>query len=94
MIKRLAYELYKIDWKHNHMITADTEMDAVKDYFEGLVSSVNFEYTYEDYIEEFGYNGELYVSFEEFIKTEYLDDDYICGLLGSAKLIGMYYKDI
>ena len=96
MISKLCYELYKIDWKRSHMITADREMDSMKDYYESI-KEFGYDgelYTYNDYIEEFGYDGELYVCYEEFLETEYLEDDYICGLLDNKKLIDMYYKDI
>lgn len=93
MIKKLCYELYKVDWKHSHMITLEREMDAIKDYFEGLIDDES-EYSFEDYLEEFGYNGELYVCFAEFCDTEYLDSEYICGLLDNEELIEMYRKDV
>lgn len=94
MISKLCYELYKVDWKRNHMITADREMDNMKDYYEGLVDVSIDQYTYNDYLEEFGYDGELYVCYEEFFENEYLEDDYICGLLDNEKLIAMYYEDL
>lgn len=94
MISRPCYELYKVDWKRNHMITADREMDSIKDYYDGLADMDDTEYTYEEYLVEFGYNGELYVCYEEFLETDYLEDDYICGLLNNEELIAMYYKDI
>lgn len=96
MISKLCYELYMVDWKRNHMITVDREMDSIKDYYEFIVESDYNEnlYTYDDYIEEFGYDGELYVCYDEFLENEYLEDDYICGLLDNEKLIAMYYKDI
>lgn len=92
-IKRMCYELYKIDWKLSHNITAEREMEAIQDYFVGLVDAYT-EYPYEDYLEEFGYNGELYVCFEEFCEAEYLDEDYIINLLGHDDLIILYKKDI
>lgn len=101
MISKLCYELYKVDWKRNHMITADREMDSIKNYYEAVedmsvpyFTADGVEYSYKDYLEEFGYDGELYVCYEEFLETEYLEDDYICGLLDNEKLIVMYYKDI
>lgn len=96
MISKLCYELYMVDWKRSHMISADREMDSIKDYYEFIVESDYNEnlYTYDDYIEEFGYDGELYVCYDEFLEAEYLDDDYICGLLDNEKLIAMYYKDV
>lgn len=92
-IRKLCYELYKIDWKHSHMITKEREMDSIKDYYEGLIDN-DSEYTYEDYIEEFGYDGELYVCFEEFCDVEYYDVDYMCTLLDNDRLINMYHEDI
>ena len=91
-IRKLCYELYKIDWKHSH-ITKEREMNSIKDYYEGLIDNDN-EYTYEDYIEEFGYDGELYVCFEEFCNAEYYDVDYMRTLLDNDKLINIYHEDI
>ena len=91
-IRKLCYELYKIDWKHSH-ITKEREMDSIKDYYEGLIDN-DSEYTYEDYIEEFGYNGELYVCFEEFCDAEYYNVDYMCTLLDNDGLINIYHVDI
>ena len=92
-ISKLCYELYKVDWKHYHMITNDTEMDSIKDYYEGLVDD-DTEYTYEDYLNEFGYGGELYVCYEEFCDTEYRDKEYMCRLLDNEKMIKLYYEDV
>ena len=91
-IRKLCYELYKVDWKHSH-ITKEREMDSIKDYYEGLIDN-DIEYTYEDYIEEFGYDGELYVCFEEFCDAEYYDVDYMRTLLDNDKLINIYHEDI
>ena len=91
-IRKLCYELYKIDWKHSH-ITKEREMDSIKDYYEGLIDN-DSEYTYENYIEEFGYNGELYVCFEEFCDAEYYNVDYMRTLLDNDRLINIYHEDI
>ena len=96
MISKLCYELYMIDWKRHHMITADREMDSIKDYYE-FIEEADYNgnlYTYDDYIEEYGYDGELYVCYDEFLETEYLEEDYICGLLDNEKLIAMYCEDL
>ena len=68
-------------------------MDSIKDYYEGLIDN-DSEYTYEDYIEEFGYNGELYVCFEEFCDVEYYDVDYMRTILDNDKFINIYHEDI
>lgn len=93
MIRKLCYELYKIDWKYTHMITAQREIDEIKNYYADLVDD-DTEYTYNDYLEEFGYNGELYVCYEEFLDNEYLDEDYMCKLLDDEQLIAMYLQDV
>ena len=96
MISRLCYELYKIDWKHSHMITKEREMDSIKNYYEELAEAGLDEeaYAYHYYLEELGYDGELYVCYEEFLDAEYMDEDYICSLLDNEKLIAMYHNDI
>lgn len=91
-LRKMCYELYKIDWKHSHMITPEIEMDTIKDYYEGLIDN-DTDYTYNDYIEEFGYDGMLYVCYEEFCETEYRIRPYICGLLDNQDLIKLYYSD-
>ena len=91
-IRKLAYELYKIDWKQSHMITPEIEKDNLKDYYEGLVD-FDGSYSYEDYVEEFGYNGEIYVRFEEFLDCEYQDADYIRELFDNDALFVEYLQD-
>lgn len=90
-ISELCYELYKIDWKHSHMITMEREMDLLKSYYD---EQKDEEYTYEEYIEDVGYNGELYVCYEEFCDAEYYDRQYMCKLLANDELIKQYYADI
>jgi hypothetical protein len=98
MISKLCYELYKIGWKQYH-IDIERERKSIKDYYEFLMEEDNedvnvFTYTYNDYLEEFGYDGELYVCYEEFCETEYLEEDYIRVLLNDESLLKMYYEDI
>ena len=95
MISELCYELYKVDWKQFH-IGVEREKQSIKDYYKFLIEEDldDILYTYDDYIEEFGYNGEMYVCYEEFLEMEYLDEYYIRSLLNNVQLIEMYYKDI
>lgn len=78
-IPYLCYELYKNDWEQTHI---KDKKSFIIDYFNGLIDSVSSnEFTFNDYIEEFGYNGEIYSCFEEFKDNEFLDEDYIRSLL-------------
>lgn len=92
-LKKLCYELYKIDWKRSHLITSEREMDSVREYYEGLINN-DTDDTYNEYLEERGYSGELYACYEEFLDAEYRDEEYICRLLDDEALIAAYRKDI
>lgn len=92
-IKKLCYELYKIDWKHSHGITYQMEMDEIKNYYSDFQNSVS-NYTFDDYINDYGYAGMLYVCFDEFCENEYLDETYMCELLDDKNLIQIYYHNI
>ena len=95
-VKELCYELYKIDWKYSHNITNEIEMYSIKNYYNFLISE-NFDstvYTFDDYIEHYGYNEELYVCYEEFLSNEYLEEDYIKDLLDDGELFEIYLKDL
>ena len=90
-IRRLCYELYKIDWEHSRMITVERKMDSLKNYYMELEDK---EYTYEQYLESTGYNGELYVCYEEFCEVEYREKTYMYELLANNELIKQYCADI
>ena len=87
-ISKLCYELYKKDWTDKH-ISKERQYEAVRDYYNGLVDS-DEEYTFEHYLAEFGYNGELYVCYNEFLNAEYLDKEYMNSLLKEENLIKKY----
>ena len=89
-IKHLAYELYKIDWMRR--ISAKRQMDAMKSYYKSLTDET--ERSFNVYIEEMGFNGELYVSFDEFCDCEYLDSCYIGQLLNNDNLFAEYREDL
>lgn len=95
MISKYAYELYKIDWKHSHGITEEKELSCIKDYYNEFEEEGEDEdYSYEEYIEEYGYDGECFVCYDEFLDNEYIDGEYIEELIKDKKLIKLYRKDI
>lgn len=96
-IRDICYRLYKSDWYHSHGITTQRKVYSIRDYRKFLrENNLTMEsYSYDKYLKEFGYGGELYVSYEEFMKNEYLDKNYICSLLkGCENLISDYQADI
>lgn len=91
-IRPLIYELYKTDWLRR--ISPERKMNAIKDYYEYL-DSEHDNPSFEDYINEFGYDGEIYACFEEFLDSEYKDENYIKSLLSdSHHLYELYMKDM
>ena len=96
MISEMCYMLYKTDWKKQHGITTKKKAETIKNYLQFMKENGldKDSYPFDDYLEEFGYDGELYVCYEEFLGAEYLDHDYICGLLKDEKLIAMYHEAI
>lgn len=98
-IRKICYELYKKDWKKNHGITNEVEDKTFEEFIVFISEECDIEtamtYSYEGYLEEFGYKGEIYVCFDEFIDIEYTDGDYIRSLLSKDKtLLKLYNEDI
>ncbi len=96
-IKSLCYNLYVFDWKKEHNITSDDEIAVMKRYLKEYppecFSKANPpEQTFDEYLEEYGYNGELYVCFDEFLDNEYEDEEYIQYLLSGTNLYPSYLK--
>lgn len=101
-IKEVAYELYKIDWKHTH-ITPKIEMDTLRNFATGsvfydkassLISFGDRYASYNEYLEDAGFFGEIYACFDEFVDNEYKDKEYIKLLLQDRELINAYIRDL
>ena len=92
-IKKLCYELYKNDWMREHGITHDMQQDALKNYYEEF-SACSSEYTFEDYLLDYGFAGKIYACFDEFLDNEYFEEEYMCNLLDDTNLIDLYLRDI
>lgn len=95
-IKKMMYELYKIDWMEHH-VSLSRQKESVKEYFCGETS---FD-SYEDYLFERGFQGEMYASLEEFLNNEYLDENIIGALLDvdskssfNEEILAEYQKDL
>ncbi len=90
-IEDLVYELYKGDWKVHHGIFRQQEVDALKEYYK-YCQETEQPRTFEEWLEEFGYNGELFVCKEEFLNNEYQDEVYVKGLLNDNILFNQYQE--
>lgn len=91
-IKDLAYELYKTDWMSR--ISTERRLDALRVYYLNVDGENRDYYTFEEWINDKGYEGELYVCFSEFLQNEYLEDEYMKELLADPTLYEEYLNDI
>lgn len=89
-IQELAYELYKIDWMRR--ISPERQMDALRNYYQENVDDAY--YSFEGYLDDQGYDGELYVCFDEFLGVEYQNREYIRELLDNEELYALYKQDL
>lgn len=93
--REMCYSLYKVDWKRSHLISREIEMDMIKNYYgDYLPAAGRKPMSYQEYLEDVGYHGELYVCFDEFLSHEYQDKEYMHRLLDNPEYIEMYDKDI
>ena len=78
-LERIAYEKYQLDWLKNHNFSIKDLLQEIETIpFSREVNIV------EDKLaafEEIGFNGELYVYFNEFLDNEFQDKDYMKFLL-------------
>ena len=92
-IRELAYELYKMDWMRR--ISCDIQMDTLKDYYQETTEADREVYPFEEYVLEYGYSGQLYVGFNEFLRAEYLDEFYMKSIFyKNDKLFKEYQEDL
>ena len=95
-IREIAYKIYKQDWIDTHT-TKKSRLDVLREYYmekiECLTNGVNID-TFEGWLWENGYLGDIYSCYEEFLDNEYQDEEYMVDLLCYAPLVCMYIEDL
>lgn len=86
-IRKLAYELYKTYWMGR--IPVASRLIVLRNYYKE-----DPDYPFEEYLEEVGYFGRLYASFNEFMENEYLDVSFMKKLFHDTKIFEEYEQDI
>lgn len=92
----IAYELYKQEWIEEHT-TKQVRMDTLRLYEKYQKDNIETSYAYEswdEFIQDEGYAGELYADYEVFVENEYMNKTYMHELLKDKELIAMYDDDI
>ena len=96
-IAQIAYEKYQLDWMKNHNCSLEelvNHLDSIWNerfsYDEENISPGEAFATFE---EDYGFNGSLYVCFDEFFNAEYTDSEYMEYLLSEDEF-SSYQEDI
>lgn len=96
-IAQIAYEKYQLDWMRNHNCSLEELINHMNDiydeqfYYDGKNLSPKDAFAvFED---DYGFNGSLYVCFDEFINAEYTDSGYMEYLLSEDEF-SSYQEDI
>lgn len=95
-IRDFAYEMYKIDWVTSH-ISTERRLEAIRKCYENSQEHDSEEFAksnLEEWIDENGYDGEIYACYDEFCENEYCDEDYMLKLLKSEEMIANYKNDV
>lgn len=79
-ISKIAYAKYQLDWMiaHGHSITEllrELELMRQEDPERSILAM------FEDWEYGFGFSGEVWACYDEFLETEYLDEAYMKHLL-------------
>jgi hypothetical protein len=92
-IKAIAYDKYQLYWLISHGYTIKDISDLAEEWLQERLSNPSDSESFNDYLFVQGFSGSLWVCFEEFLNSEYLDEEYIKGLLNDLEY-EEYKKDI
>ncbi|MCR5021472.1 hypothetical protein [Ruminococcus sp.] len=89
-LRKYAYKLYKAEWINR--ISTERQLDVIRNYIEeGISDGFDVNENFEEYLNERGFDGELYCCYDEFIEGEYRDEDYMRTLFDNEDIFN-YYK--
>ncbi len=78
-LQHALYEIYKEEWLQR--ISVAERLAIRREYEVGKLGGWNEEETFEEYLfNNNGYQGKLYASFEDFLRTDYRDRHYVLRL--------------
>lgn len=95
-ICEMLYALYAQDWIDENT-TPEMRLQNIREYYDYCKECVDNEEdveTYKDYLDEFGFNGSIYVCYEEFCDEEFYDVEFVRHLLKDDKaLMDLYFAE-
>lgn len=94
-----AYERYRLRWMASHGKTVSGLFSAVSEYAESLEEDEDricdkhaMAELFDDWEREYGFDGEIWACYDEFLGAEYLDFDYMVNQF-SGKEQALYVQD-
>lgn len=78
-IKKIAYEKYKLDWMLHHGYKLSDLINELSVCMEE--ANEDLVVVFDVWESDYGFGSEIWVSFEEFIDSEYRDEGYMQLLL-------------
>lgn len=86
----ISYEMYKENWKSEHL-DLKAILQSYIDYADIIDDDTEDNYTYEDYLREYGFNGICYASEFEFEDNEFTDRDIMeCIYNGNKDMLATW----
>lgn len=95
-IKKKAYENYKLWWMLNHSHSLEELVDELEleEEEEGYEENVSISSVFSDWEYGFGFKGEIWACYEEFLENEYLDKNVMKEILINKDEYEKYLSDL
>ena len=91
-IKKIAYKKYQLDWMRNHNYSLDSLIMELDKWIESQVDTSLIS-EFDAWALDRGFDGTLWVCFNEFLDCEYQDEDYMKSLLNEEEF-NRYKKEM
>ena len=82
-LKEVGYNLYVADWLREH-ISTERLLQEIREYHLTVIEDCVEGYDFNAFLEDVGFDGELYVCFDEFCDNEFEDSGYMHELFGNS----------
>lgn len=93
-IKKKAYEKYKLWWMINHEFTLKNLVDQIQSCVEEDGNkNINLESAFINWEDEYGFGGEIWACYDEFLDHEYKNKDIMKEIL-DVKSYKIYLEDL
>ena len=84
-LKKFAYKQYQLDWMRTHGYSIDDIIKELNNIYQECEDTEDRcpQKLYDEFEEEYGFRGSLWVCFDEFCGAEFLDNNYMEHILTS-----------